>query len=196
MIVELTAAQVEAMSSALTRCGLTWAVDRWVANWDLRRGSRSTHECLMPAVGWQQTLAALVEFSVGVRGGNRKDAATRALNARTRIAKAISMYAAHPALYDVGMVGTYNEVLPVWQRPDFPPLTMQDVRYAIYPQVDWDFVHLVPEITGAYTRWLAAPPLPLWEDWDEHPPSVLNPTEHWSFLTVRGSARPAPASPG
>ena len=128
MIVELTTAQVEAVTEALERCGLGWATEKWSPLWTLRGGRTATYECLMPAIGWQQTLAALLELSVGPLGGNRADARHAALKARERIAEGLNVYGAHPALYGVGMVGLHSDVLPVWQRPDVrPPTRLYDI---------------------------------------------------------------------
>ncbi|HEY5727843.1 MAG TPA: hypothetical protein VIV08_04450 [Acidimicrobiia bacterium] len=145
----------------------------------------------MPAIGWQQTLAALLELSVGPLGGNRKDARHAALKARERIAEALNVYGAHPALYGVGMVGLYSDVLPVWQRPDVrAPARLYD----ILPMGGESFVHLVPRYDGAFTVWDAVSPLPLWEGWDERPPSVLDPTGHMAFI-VKGDVTVPESTP-
>jgi hypothetical protein len=188
MLVDLTAAQADAVTTALSACGFGWAAQRWSPLWTLREGRVSMLECLMPAIGWQQTLTALVEVSVGPRGGNRKDAATCALNARQRIAHALSTYAAHPALYDVGLLGIYDDVIPAWRLAS-PRRWGQ--RYSIFPGTGEEFVHLIPNTGPRYTEWKASP-----ARWTQPGPTVLDPDEHWRWITARESAPGDSAGPG
>jgi hypothetical protein len=189
MLVDLTAAQADAVVTALSACGFGWAAQRWSPLWTLREWRVTVMECLMPAIGWQQTLTALVEVSVGPRGGNRKDAATCALNARQRIAHALSTYAAHPALYGVGMLDVHDDVIPAWRLAS---PRREGQRYSIFPGTQDEFVHLIPTNDGRFTRWEAIP-----ARWTQSGPTVLDPDEHWRFLlTDRESAPDDSGDPG
>ena len=178
MLVDLSTAQAEAVTVALRASGYRWAAERWPPTWTIRDGRTATYECLMPAAGWQATLGALVELSIGPRGGNRKDAPTCALNARQRIAKALSEYNAHPALFEVGLPGNHADVFPVWRLASRHPLQRSyDIYPTGYPTMA-TFVHLVPSYDGRFTTWEAVLAL-----WHRRGPNILNPEEHLRFVT-------------
>jgi hypothetical protein len=125
MNVVLTVRQLEACRSIATPLHKTW-----LANTEPVNDAKSKRICSMPAIGWQQMLGLLEDFTVGPRQGDRRDAKRSALNARKRIARALVEMEAHPALRGMAIEAPSSQVLPVWSRTD--PHAWDPV-WSIYP---------------------------------------------------------------
>lgn len=183
MIVTLTTRQLEVVSRAFTERDMDWVNDVWLWNAKPLPGHTTTMEVVMPAVGWWRAMRLLIELTVGPLGGNRPDVKRAALNARNRIAAEVARYSAHPALYGLGMVGQFYDVIPAWLTGATPP----GLLYDVLPN-GATFVHLLPERDGEFTVWHAQHVLPTGLTG-----SVLDEDEHLRF-TVRGSQRDGLAS--
>ena len=158
MIVHLTAKQLDATMKAFDEYDLGWINDRWLEESGVVRDRETIRECIMPAVGWLRAMSALVELTIGPLGGNRRDVKDSALAARRRIAAALHLYAAHPALFGVGLIGKHTDVFPAWV---VPRAERPGRMYDIFPFEGHDFVHLIPEPDGQFTIWRGQHVLPI-----------------------------------
>lgn len=175
MIVHLTSKQLAATRTALEMHGLGWVNGCWLAEPGLLYKHVDTYECYMPAIGWLQTMDALVRLTVGPLGGNRKDVKASAHTARNTIAEALSTYVAHPAFYGVGLIGVHYDAFPAWE---LPRAQKPGRLYDPFPIPGTDFVHLLPEREGEFTVWFAQATLPL----SGGGCSVLDLEEHLRFV--------------
>jgi hypothetical protein len=174
VIVHLTTKQLAATRAALDEFGLGWAREHWLAEPGLSYGHTDTYECQMPAIGWLRSMNCLVQLTVGPLGGNRQGTRGPAVSARNRIAEALSTYAAHPALFGVGLPGYHTDAFPVWEAPG---VEKPGRLYDIFPIVGAQFMHLIPYRDGGFTLWEAQLVIPL----GHASCSVLDLEEHLRF---------------
>lgn len=189
MLVRLTTRQLDVVYHAFGDAGMGWVGDVWLDRAIMLPGHTTTVEVVMPAIGWQQSLNLLVELTVGPLGGNKENVKKAVFNTRTRIAQALAVYVAHPALFGVGLHGQHFDVIPAWATGLAKPGRLYDVM----PVKNAEFVHLLPERDGAFTIWRAQHVLSVGEGG-----SVLDEGEHLRFLKANvsdpGSGPGGPAS--
>jgi hypothetical protein len=187
VIVHLTERQLDATMTAFDQFEMGWVNDYWLEESGVKSATETVRECIMPAAGWLQALNLLVELTVGPLGGNRRDTKLSATTARRKIAAALHLYAAHPALFGVGLVGTHTDVFPVWQVVG---AEKPGRLYDIFPMPGAIFVHLHPMNDGPFTTWHGQHVLSIGVGLR----SVLDEEEHLRFVSGRAVAPDAPAS--
>lgn len=160
MIVVLTPTQLVRLCEVLEQTDNHWIVDEWLIG---------VYQAELPFIGWSLCLELLLEATIGPAGGNRKGVLRSVLRARRRIAEALALRVAHPALSGLGLPGQHYEVIPAWGFGEPTPTV-----FSPRPIEGGEFFALVPEERDGFTWWKPEPV--------QGGRRLLDPEAHWRFV--------------